>query len=338
MNKGKIAAIFLSVLMISLSGCVDSTVKQESQELQNTGQTADTNKEDIEDINETNESDIPINVTEETIDVEALDREFNIFFIADSHISMCDDRDSELMDKASQRSESFKADGIEAWDRFDALIAEVNKGDDDIVLFGGDIIDSAMYASIEHIQKQFETLKQPYLYLMGNHDFEYGTEYFSPTAYEEYLPRLEAMRGDAPYQVKEYDDLIIFTADDDNSQIDGPILEAYKTEAAKGKPIVLVVHVPIEPITGDNTLTEECKQMWGPSQDDKSRVTMGVNGCYPNATTGEFLDLVLAEDSPVVLVLAGHIHFYHKDMLNDKIVQIVTGAAFEGDALRIKLK
>lgn len=65
---------------------------------------------------------------------------------------------------------------------------------------------------------------------------------------------------------------------------------------------------------------------------------MGVNGCYPNEVTGEFIDLVLAKESPVVLVLAGHIHFYHRDMLNERVPQIVTGAAFEGEGLYITLK
>ena len=38
-----------------------------------------------------------------------------------------------------------------------------------------------------------------------------------------------------------------------------------------------------------------------------------------------------------MLVLAGHIHFYHKDVLNDKTLQIVSGAAYEGNALEITL-
>ena len=282
------------------------------------------------------QSNIPVNVTQETVDIKGYEKEFNIFFLADSHISLCDERDSDLIEKASQRSVMFKTDDIEAWDRFDALTDIISN--EDILILGGDIIDSAMYASIDHVEDRLKKLKIPYLYSMGNHDFEYGSEYFSATAYEEYLPRLKDMRDDTPYQIREYDDFIIFAADDDNSQIDPEILKAYKDVAKKGKPVILIVHVPIEPVTGDDSLTQKCKEVWGASSDGKSRVTMGVNGCYPNDTTKEFLDLVLSDDSPVVLVLAGHIHFYHKDMLNDNIVQIVTGAAFEGDALRVTLK
>ena len=326
-NKRKITVIILIMVMLCLNACASDVPQTEIRQQDETVPTYDAQDK---------EQTISVNVTEETVEVDGLDREYDIFFLADSHISLCDDRDPDLMEKAASRSPMFKTGGIESWDRFDALMAASK--DSDMVILGGDIIDSAMYASIDHVKEQLDTLTVPYLYSMGNHDFEYGSEYFSPTAYEQYLPRLNDMRDDSPYQVREYDDLIVFTADDDNSQIDAPILEAYRSEAAKGKPIVLVVHVPIEPATGDDTLTEKCKEVWGPSADGKSRVTMGINGCYPNDSTREFIDLVLADDSPVVLVLAGHIHFYHKDMLNDNVVQIVTGAAFDGDALKIRLK
>lgn len=325
-------ALAVSISLLTLTACGQNGGNEQA------------NAEDIPQIQETVEvtdsieNSIPLNVRQEIIDVPELDKEHHIFFFADSHISMCDDRDAELMDKATQRAASFAAEGIQAQDRFDAIISKAGEAEREMVILGGDIIDSAMYASIDHVKGQLDSLNSPYLLTMGNHDFEYGTEYFSPAAYEQYLPRLNSMRDDAPYQVREYDDIIYFTADDNNSQIDQAILDAYKAEAAKGKPIVLNVHVPIEPVTGDMSLVEKCKEVWGPSADDKSRVTMGINGCYPNPVTSEFISLVTAEDSPVVLVLAGHIHFYHKDMLNEKVVQVVTGAAFEGEAVEITLK
>ena len=280
---------------------------------------------------------IPVHIYEETISVPGIEGEHKIFFLADSHISICDDRDSGLMDYSALRTAGFAKDGIAAEDRFDAIIDKADQKEREMIILGGDIIDSAMYASIEHVNAKLDSLKTPYLFLMGNHDFEYGKEYFSETAYNEYLPRLEQMRGDNAYQVAEYEDLIYFAADDENSQISQEILDGYKEVAKKGKPIVLAIHVPIEPVTGDMSLVEKCKEVWGPSADGKSRVTMGINGCIPSPVTQEFLDLVLADDSPVVLVLAGHIHFYHRDMLNDRIPQIVTGAAFEGDAVEITI-
>lgn len=277
-----------------------------------------------------------LNIHEETVSAKM--SEYTIFFIADSHISMCDDRDAELMEKAANRSNSFTVEGAAPQETFDRLIDEANKSDADIVIFGGDIIDSAMYASIEHVEEQLKKLKKPYIYFMGNHDFEYGSEYFSEAAFNEYLPRLNEVRGNESYQIREEDEVIVFAADDNSNQITPEALAAFKEVIKKGKPIVLALHVPLEPQTGDESFLDECKNVWGPSADGKSRVTMGINGVYPNEITKEFIDLVFDEDSNVELVLAGHVHFYHSDLLTDNTKQIVTGAAFDGDAVKVTLK
>lgn len=330
MKIKRFLALAMSISLLSVVACGQNGNVQEADAEDISATVSEVVKEDT--------VAIPVNVRQEEIDVPELENEHHIFFLADSHISMCDERDADLIEKATARAASFATDGIQAQDRFDQLIVKANESEREMVILGGDIIDSAMYASIEHVKTQLDTLNSEYMLLMGNHDFEYGTEYFSPMAYEQYLPRLQEMRDNTPFQVREYEDIIYFTADDDNSQIDQEILDAYKEEAAKGKPMVVAVHVPIEPVTGDMTLVEDCKSVWGPSADNKSRVTMGINGCYPSPVTKEFIDLITAEDSPVVLVLAGHIHFYHKDLLNSDIVQIVTGAAFEGEAVEITLK
>ncbi|MCR5357397.1 MAG: metallophosphoesterase [Lachnospiraceae bacterium] len=279
-----------------------------------------------------------LHIEEATADIKGMKGRFNIFFLADSHISKCDDRDKDLITKAARRSILFKKDGINSWDRFDMLIEESKNCDTDIVVMGGDIVDSAMYASIDHVRDRLSTLNVPYMYYMGNHDFEYGAEYFTPLSYSEYLPRLDDMHGKSSYQVREYDDFIIFAADDNNSQVNREILDAFKKEITKGKPVILALHVPIEPVTGDRALIEKCNEVYGENSAKEHQLIMGPDGCVPNSITQEFIDLVLSDDSPVIMVLAGHLHFYHKDMLNEKTVQIITGPAYAGEALKITVK
>ena len=114
-------------------------------------------------------------------------------------------------------------------------------------------------------------------------------------------------------------------------------MEAYKNVAALNKPVVLVTHVPLEPEDGSGLLLKRCREVYGDSYDKTSGLFIGENGCKPNRTTREFLHLILADDSPVVLVISGHIHFYHKENLNENTVEIVSGPAFAGEALRIRL-
>ena len=232
-------------------------------------------------------------------------------------------------------------DGIENEYYFKNLILDAADREADMVILGGDIVDSAMYKSIEYVEEQLNVLRSkeiPFLYYSGNHDFEYGSEYFSQTAYDEYLPRLDDIHGVKSYRVAEYEDLIIFTADDANNQITEEALEAFKKVIKTGKPVVLGIHVPLEPETNDTSFLEICKTTWGADDAGHSRVTIGPNGCHMNETTKEFRELVLAKDSPVVLVLGGHVHFFHEDELNERTIQIVTGAAFEGNAVDITLK
>lgn len=279
-----------------------------------------------------------LHISEENVSVEGLKKEYRLFFVSDSHISLADERDTEeVQEKAKQRHESILYEGYASEQYFDALVKEAGKRKSDLLILGGDIVDSAMYASLDHVKNTLDHQNVPYLFYSGNHDFEYGDEYYSEKAYSEYLPRLEELNHTQSYQVKEYEDLILFATDDDSNKITPEALEAFKEECKKGKPIVLCIHVPIEPVTGDTSLWEKSNEVWGASEDGHSRVLLGINSCYPNPTTEEFMNLVFDEKSPVVLVLAGHIHFYHKDMLNDKTLQIVSGAAYEGNALEITL-
>ena len=58
----------------------------------------------------------------------------------------------------------------------------------------------------------------------------------------------------------------------------------------------------------------------------------------PNATTAEFMELILAEDSPVKAVLAGHLHFKYTIKLNENITEYVLDKAFSGNIGVIKVK
>lgn len=347
-----ICSIMVFILMFSACGrdVVESdspeestnteTVTPEPEKEQNEITALEKEQEDIiqNEIKAAPTPDPSLVVRKEEVIVPGLEKEHHILFFADSHISMCDERDSDVLKKAEAREASFSAGGIPPQERFDSLMRYAKAADFEMVILGGDILDSAMYASVEHVENQLKGLNTPYLMLMGNHDFEYGKEYFSEEAFKTYLPRLANIREDLPYQIRETEDLIYFSLDDGNNRIDPLALEAFKKELGKGKPIVVATHVPIEPVTGDMLLVEECIKIWGASDAGKSRVTLGVNGCYPDNVTKEFINLVTAKDSPVVLVLAGHIHFYHRDMLNEDTLQLVTGAACEGEALEITLK
>lgn len=293
-----------------------------------------------------------LNIAYEEFVIPGLKKEYSIFYLADSHISLCDERDPDVKEKAVKRQAAFVDEhGTEASVTFEKLIKASNMLESDMLILGGDILDSAMYASVDSVRETLTISEAPYLYNVGNHDFEYGSEYFSEKAWSTYLPRLEEMRSGSDrymdewerrtgqgHQVMEYEDLIILSVDDKNNQLDENCADQLEYLSGKGKPVIVVTHVPFEPLTGDTSLLQKTIDVWKADGEGESRVLIGETGVELNADTMRFRDLMLAQDSPVKLVLGGHIHFYHKDSLNDKVTQIVTGAAYQKNAVFIRLK
>ena len=280
-----------------------------------------------------------LSLQEIEVDVPEIEGEHEILFLADTHLSLCDERDPELQDKAAQRYASFAdAEGRKADETFRAWMEYIKWEQPELVIFGGDILDSAMYASIDLLKEEWADLPCPYVYSMGNHDFEYGTEYYTQTAFENYLPRLETVsEARDGFQMKDCGDYLVFALDDYNNRYAPQALEGFREAAASGKPILLVTHVPLEPMTDDRSLIEASIDAWGASGDGKSRVVLGRDGLGMDETTLALAGEILAQDSPVCHVLAGHVHFPHEDRLTDRISQTVTEAGYEGGGVRLIL-
>ncbi len=280
-----------------------------------------------------------IQVTEEKLTIPGIRNEYHFFLIADTHISLCDERDSSLMEKAGSRKQAFEQEsGKTAARTFQNLVTQANDRGVDLAVFAGDIIDSAMYASIDFVKKQFDRLQMPYMYIAGNHDFEYGEEYFSKKAYQDYFPRLQELTGtDKQYILREYEDLIIAGINDNNNQFPKSAVKALLPVMEKDKPVILVLHVPLQPQFENSELEQQANDVWGLSSKGKCRVLLGENACKPNAVTRRLLNAVFSDDSPVAAVFAGHIHFYNRSMLNDTAVQTVSGAGYYGDAVHIRV-
>jgi len=277
-----------------------------------------------------------IQVHNETVSIPGLTKTYEFLFLADTHVSLVDDRDPDVAEKAKARYQSFVSyDGYYADQTFSELMKYVSIEKPDMLILGGDIIDSAMYASIDFVTKEINATFVPYMYGMGNHDFEYGYEYYTDNAFQTYLPRLGGISdSNRSYQTTEYEDLIVMTVDDYSNRINQDALEELYRIYSLGKPIIITLHVPIEP-TNDDSLWEMSKNIWGATDFGTSRVLLGSRSIAPDETTSRFISLIEAEDSPVRIVLAGHIHFYHKDNLTQHLVQVVTGAGYNKEITRL---
>ena len=283
-------------------------------------------------------SDKAVNIIEERIDIEGLDEEFTIYFIADAHICLCDGRDESVREECESRYLDFMRDSRGSEENFTILMDYVREDNPDFIIFGGDITDEATYSSIEYVKSEISKLQCPYYYLMGNHDFMYGEEYFSEKAYKEYRPRFSEI-GDTER------DCVIIPADafnllllsDCSNQVSDKVPDAAYYLSEEGKPVIVGLHVPMVPTYGDSDLIDKTNEVWGTSYMDYSRVLMGEHANTPDEATQSLIDFVSDENGPVKGVFAGHIHFYHRDYMSKNTPQVTAPPAFERGAIKIVL-
>lgn len=279
-----------------------------------------------------------VNVCYEKIDIDGYEGNFKIIYIADSHIALCDDRDEELKEQAAGRYDGFIRNQKGPDRNFSITVDRIVKEEPDLVIFGGDIIDEATKANTDFLEKELSKLDCPYIYLMGNHDFEYNGEYFTEKAYAEYLPRLSSVNGEASgIEVLRYDDFTILALDDNNYQVPAGTSEVLKILENEGKPVIAALHSPIVPKDGAE-LIAKTNEVWPPAYLDFSRVLMGEHANLPNDETAEFIDFVSKNEGVVWGVLAGHIHFSSKDRVNEHAWQFVAPAGYERGFIEIVLE
>ena len=97
--------------------------------------------------------------------------------------------------------------------------------------------------------------------------------------------------------------------------------------------MILLAHVPFY-TTNDAELLDKSYEAWNQAL----VIGTGEGTRDTTAVSREFLDLILAEDSPVVAIFVGDNHFYHKGNLTDSVTQWVGAPAFAGDGMIIRVK
>ncbi len=274
-------------------------------------------------------------VTEETVYVKGVEGEYTFLFLTDSHVVIPDDGASQQEQQyAQERQGMFRnKEGVLSAEQFPEWIQYANEMKVDAVLLGGDIIDSPSDANVEWLQEQLSQLEMPYLYVPGNHDWTYPWEYMSDYGIENYLPKLAPMmQGNTAIQSMEIGELLLVGVDNSRSQVLPEAISRYEELLALEKPVILVNHVPY----AAETLLPKAWEAWG------SPTVLGGGddrAIWPNDTSLYFMELTMAADSPVELVLAGHVHLYDSGVIDTdlQLRQIVGGAAYEGRAVLIKV-
>ena len=96
----------------------------------------------------------------------------------------------------------------------------------------------------------------------------------------------------------------------------------------KGKPVILLMHVPMTA----PTMTDDLKAAWGGRNIAIGTTDGAINR---NEYTKQFENLVYGADSPVAAIIAGHVHMDHTDIVGGKITQYVANAGYDNGDCRV---
>lgn len=270
-----------------------------------------------------------------TIAIPDISRNYELLFLTDTHVVISDKSAStQIQDYSSQRLAHFTNEsGFVSSELFTSWINYANQMKPDVLLLGGDIIDSPSPANIEFLNSSLNKLKIPYLYTMGNHDWTYPWEYMTEAGAADYLPLLAPYMGtDTAIHTLELEDFILVAVDNSSNQIHPDALEEYQKILSRSKPVILMLHVPFY----TENLLAKTSVAWPNS------VVLGGGihgGIYPNDVSAQFMSLTTAADSPVVAILAGHVHLSDESMIDGEkdIPQIVGDAGYKGKGTLIHI-
>lgn len=272
-------------------------------------------------------TEIGYNIERVHFKIDGLDREYRFVYLSDIHLMVFDD-DINERDIASVWNRYVNFSPTDGRDRNQAwfkLIYDVNRYNPDAVLFGGDMIDFASDNNIKLLKMGIDELQVPYMYVRADHDLE--PWWCNDTTTLEDIGENHAWSGTINGLFKmEFDDFIIIGWDNNTSQMASNTLDEMNKLFEKGKPVLLLMHVPLNSLV-DGSLSSTTVNMWN------KNIIWGLDGSthyVPNEVTSQFLRNVVAKDSPVFGILSGHLHESWDGMVNSRIHEHVFGASYEG--------
>ena len=272
-----------------------------------------------------------------TIIRAGLEKPVRILHIADTHLSLADDRDNERKrGLAIKRKKAFSDENGSVEKYLEEQIA-YGAEHCELLVHTGDLID---FVSEANIDKAGQVLSDPrILFIAGNHEYsQYVGEAWEDHAYRmnAYMHIRRRFGVDLLYSSRVIGGLNIVALDNGYYQFEDWYLDRLEQEVQKGLPILLALHCP---------LFEE--SLFHEIMDIRKESSAGLVGCdeehlmrykeyrqiqqRANDTTRRVSEYIFRQKN-IIAIIAGHIHFPFESALPCGKMQYVTGGGFRGEA------
>ena len=183
-------------------------------------------------------------------------------------------------------------------------------GDGDAVVLAGDICDNMSGANLRFLNSALGELSVPFMAVCGNHERA-----------EEFPGSMHFSGMKKPVQVADLGDVILFGIDNARRQISAEQNRALLDTLALGKPVIVVMHVPVR-TEGNAEKFEKCGEYFQ------------LNHSKASAEVREFIDIIKENSGKIAAVLAGHLHFADNSEIAPGVMQYVSDQGILGNLNR----
>lgn len=267
--------------------------------------------------------------------------------VGDTHLTMDDARGEPFRQYSGRMAAGYRKAlhfrthrPIETPQGFEFALAEAKRLNVDFLALVGDIVSFPTEAGVEYLMKRLTESGLNWMYIAGNHDWHYeglpGTEMALRDEWTR--KRLAPLyQGAHPLMASRVVKGVRFVFIDNSTyEILPEQLEFWKTEAAKGEPVALCMHIPLY-MPGYGPREAGCGHPeWGAKVDPHWQIERRPQ--WPerhSETTMAFREAVIS--APNLLgVFAGHVHREMFAFDRGKI-QCVTPSNYDGSYLDVKV-
>lgn len=230
-----------------------------------------------------------------------------MWIISDTHLSLRDSRDDEYADNYRRMGSGDPEINKTA---FLKTLEKAKEQKPDILVLTGDIISFPTYANIEFVKQSLTECGLPWIYVAGNHDWHFeGVEGSDLEQREKWIAArlLPLYQGANPfYTSKVIKGVRLVMIDNSAYHILPEQVRFWKSEAAKGDPVCLCMHIPFWQ-EGWSVTTCACPT-WGAATDPYWEIERRQRWDEKlSPATFEFRKAVL-ETPNLAGVFAGHEH------------------------------
>lgn len=253
--------------------------------------------------------------------IPGIDREYTFLHITDAHIAVAPETATPEEKAMAEARTKFwtPGSGILPIDSFTAHLKNAEKLKADGIFLTGDGIDYQSDYNIEIMNKLCGESKVKVTYVYGNHEGGIDNK--------EFYPKYKTLMGDTPgFQVADYGSFLVIAVDDSNKVISQAQLDALKAQMERKIPIILLLHIPVR----TEAIEPSVMARWG------TDFMIGTDD--DRETTHAFCKMVKSEDSPVIAIFAGHVHYEHEGEFAPGKMQYTAAPAFTGYYRIIKVK